>query len=326
MKIAIIGAGFCGLALAWHLNNTGKNEIVLFDSVGIGKGASGIAAGLLHPYAGAHAKKNFRADEGMEATHKLLKEAENAVKSPVIVSKGLVRLAITEQQKEDFAKTAALNDDVIWLTPEECSTKLGFSQHHAGIYISSAVVVNCEKYMQGLWLACADSGAAFCKRKINSLEELKTFDKIMIASGAETNRFVETSALKITPVKGQILEIKHPAEHSNLLCAIASQGYIIQEGENLIAGSTYEKNFAKAEPDIDVAKREILPKMQLCLPELKHPLVTGCRAGVRASTPDHLPIIKQVDEKTWVLTGMGSKGLLYHALYAGLLKEAGHFC
>ena len=40
-KIAIVGAGFAGLAAAYFLSQ--KNHVTLFDKKGIGAGASGIA-------------------------------------------------------------------------------------------------------------------------------------------------------------------------------------------------------------------------------------------------------------------------------------------
>ena len=66
MKVAVIGAGFCGLAVVWNLLNQlfqPNLEVTLFDKTAIGSGASGVAAGLLHPYAGAHAKLNWRGKE-----------------------------------------------------------------------------------------------------------------------------------------------------------------------------------------------------------------------------------------------------------------------
>lgn len=318
MKIAIIGAGFCGLAAAWHLAHTGKNEIVLFDSLGIGKGTSGIAAGQLHPYGGAHAKKSFRADEGMKATLRLLNEAEKVLQSPVIVSKGLVRLAINEQQKEDFSKTASLYPDVHWLTPGECARKLGIPEQHPGIFIDSGIVVDCERYLNGLWTACAAQRVVFEQRKIQSLVELQEFDKIIITVGAAVKSLPETQAIKVTPVKGQILELTWPEDLYPLLYPVSSQGYIImqEEGKKCLAGATFERDFLDEKPDLSAAMKEILPKAQACLPQLDASQVVSCRAGIRASTPNHHPLIAKVNEKTWLLTGMGSKGLLYHALYA----------
>ena len=51
-RYAIIGGGFAGVATAWHLLAHASTPISvhLFDGAGIAGGASGAAAGLLHPY------------------------------------------------------------------------------------------------------------------------------------------------------------------------------------------------------------------------------------------------------------------------------------
>ena len=53
-RYAIIGGGFAGVAVAWHLmkHSSLHNpiQIELFDAYGLGAGGSGAAAGLLHPY------------------------------------------------------------------------------------------------------------------------------------------------------------------------------------------------------------------------------------------------------------------------------------
>ena len=38
------------------------------------------------------------------------------------------------------------------------------------------------------------------------------------------------------------------------------------------------------------------------------------RAGIRVKNPAHyFPILERIDPKTWVVTALGSRGLLYHA-------------
>ncbi|XP_020259130.1 uncharacterized protein LOC109835575 [Asparagus officinalis] len=53
-KYAVLGAGFAGLSVAWHLLKHCPKEshmhIDIYDEVGIGGGASGASGGLLHPY------------------------------------------------------------------------------------------------------------------------------------------------------------------------------------------------------------------------------------------------------------------------------------
>ena len=98
MRIAILGAGFSGLATTWHLLKQKNAEIVVFDPVGIGGQTSGIAAGLLHPYAGVHAKQNKNGYEGLQATLELLEVASNELGRPVTKNTGLLRVAIYYSQ------------------------------------------------------------------------------------------------------------------------------------------------------------------------------------------------------------------------------------
>ena len=53
-RYAVVGAGFAGIAAAWHLmqqgSQVGPTEVHLWDVAGLAGGASGAAAGLLHPF------------------------------------------------------------------------------------------------------------------------------------------------------------------------------------------------------------------------------------------------------------------------------------
>lgn len=54
-RIQVVGAGLAGIAATYHiLRNCSrlqiKADVFLSDFIGIGDGASGVAAGLLHPY------------------------------------------------------------------------------------------------------------------------------------------------------------------------------------------------------------------------------------------------------------------------------------
>src|SRR5579864_6815899 len=89
MKIAIIGAGLSGLSLAWHLIDSAS--VTLFDHKGIGGGASGIAAGLMHPYPGQQGLRSFLATEGLLATKRLLAVAQKKSALPLALENGIIR-------------------------------------------------------------------------------------------------------------------------------------------------------------------------------------------------------------------------------------------
>lgn len=318
MQVAILGAGLCGLAMAWNLAKTGNFQVTLFDPQGIGKGASGVAAGLLHPYTGARSRKNWRSTEGLEATLRLINVAESHLRSTVHTHHGLQRTALTKQQELDFSRCAKEHADVKWRTAEECQKAVPGTSHNPGIFIETAYVVDCEKYLEGLWLACAEHGVQFQQQKIHSLKEVDSFDHVVVAMGAASNSLPELSHIAITPIKGQVLTLSWPENAALLPYPISSQAYLLMlpKEKRCIAGATFERDFEHEEPDEEYAKKNILPKIQAFFPEIDRAKVLTCRAGIRASTAHHHPLVINVGKGRWLLTGMGSKGLLYHALCA----------
>lgn len=321
MQIAIVGAGLSGIATAWYLLQQNlKLHVTVFDKKGIAGGASGVAAGLMHPFVGPHAKLNLHGIEGCEATFDLLDISSKALGEPVADYSGLLRLAINPKQNEDFAKSAACNGGLEWQNTKQCHTRINALAEHPGIFISNAVTVDCNRYLQGLWKACADKGAAFEIESFANLTPLSSYDAVIITLGAACKEIPELSHIPLTPIKGQILELTWPQGLPPLPCAVSSHAYIAMNqasgNRTCLVGATYERNFVNDQADIDFAISDIMPKAAAIIPALKEAAVIGCRAGIRASSPNHMPYIEQFRDNGWVLTGMGSKGLMYHGLFA----------
>jgi len=100
MKVAVVGAGFAGLALTWHLLQEGA-EVDLYDEKGVGAGASGVSSGLLHPYIGQQANRSWKADEAIAMTKELLDISQRFSKDPVADFSGIIR-KLTPKQSEVF--------------------------------------------------------------------------------------------------------------------------------------------------------------------------------------------------------------------------------
>lgn len=328
MKIAIIGAGFCGLAVAWHLLRhpvSAHSQIELIDSKGIGKGTSGIAAGLLHPYAGAHAKLNWRGKEGFQATKELLNAAAENLRRPVTSQdEGILRHALNEEQLLDFQLCAQkYPEDTQWIDVDQCQRLAPGTPPVPGLWIKGGLTIYSALYLQGLWNACAQKGVVFTQRAIHSLDEVKGFDYVIVTTGAETIRLPECASLPLNLVKGQVLEYSWPRNHPPLQCALNSHIYLLmnESRTSCLVGATYEKGYETALIDLEAAKKELLPKAIELFPPLKDATFINCYTGMRAVTPRYQPLMQQLSSSQWVLTGMGSKGLLYHALFAKELVD-----
>jgi glycine/D-amino acid oxidase-like deaminating enzyme len=309
MNIAIVGAGFLGVASAWHLTQIPGARITLFDTKGIGAGASGIAAGLLHPFAGAKATRNWMADESFPETLALLKIASQTIATPVFKQSGIFRPATTLQQHEDFYKRASEYADCSWCetTPSPLFTK-------PGLFIPAGIQVDCPLYLEGLWKACSKRGAKLIIETINSPSDLSDFDISVFTIGTGFLDLKEVMTPPLSAVKGQLLELCYD---DILECGVSSHAYLAQNKHKIItAGATYEHSWQVEGPDIERCEAEIRAKVAAFCPKLADLALHECKAGYRAVTKDKKPFFVEVSPNCYCLGGLGSKGLLYHAWLA----------
>ncbi len=321
MRFAILGAGFAGLAAAWHLLNytQGTSTVDLFDPNPIGGGASGISSGLLHPFAGKHAKMSWEAEKSIRETHRLITVSSQAIGSPVILSKGILRPALSEQQVTDFKKCAAeQGKKVEWWDSKKCESTidgLKLPDHGGGLFISEGLTLDSQSYLRGLWQACALLGTQFHQQTMIRKSDLDPYDKILVAMGPMSKNFPHLKELPISPVKGQMLELQWPPGVKPPPFSLVSQKYLVMAPDlsSCLVGATYEHQFTSPQPDVALATAEIMPQIVAFFPALKGAPVIRTRAAFRATTPNHLPIVGRASDSTYFFTGLGSKGLLYHA-------------
>ncbi len=304
MKIAIIGAGFAGLATAYFLLESGKARVTLFEATKIGGGASGVASGLMHPYAGFSAKRSQRATQALAVSKQLLRVSEKHTPKIVASQSGILRSSMNEEQHERLLTHASEFGDV-----EHLDDRL--------FMIHSGITVMSENYLTGLAAAIFRMGGEMVYHKVRSLMELDHFDHVVIAAGFGIKAFPECENLKVKFLKGQALNMKGSPPHEK---SFISKGFISHLGSNtrFEIGSTYERDFSHTAPDMDVATKLLRDKLDLC----EGADILDVRAGVRVCAQGHYaPIIEQVGEKIHVFTGLGSRGLLYHGLYGKTLAN-----
>lgn len=326
-SFAVLGAGFSGLALCWFLLERAHPgiEITLFDQKEIGCGTSGIATGLLHPFGGAQARFNRFGQEGIDETWRLIKVAEEALNKPVIAhERGIFRPALSQRALSDFSNAhRKYPSRLAWLEPEESQQKIPGIAPCSGLWIPEGITVYSREYLKGLWRACQAKGVRFVHQRIHHLGELDAFDHIVLATGADAPQFAECSALKMGSVRGQLIELRWHPSLQVLPAPVNGEVYLLMTPSktSCFLGATYERDQNHDDVDLDVATSRLLPKGISMFPMLSSCMILEGFAGRRATTPDHLPLAKHLSMRLSVLTGMGSKGLLYHALFAKRLVD-----
>jgi glycine/D-amino acid oxidase-like deaminating enzyme len=309
MKVAVIGAGFAGLATCYYLQKSNICDVTLFDKIGVGAGASGVASGLVHPYVGEQVRRSALAFEALEETKFLLSEAQNFSEEMIADYSGIERIS------DDDATEKMLRSHV--LTYGDVSE---ISKHC--FHIHSGITVQTDLYLKALWLAISSYGVRFEQLEVQSLDQLDEFDCIVVAAGHGVKDLKEFASFRLDSTRGQTLKCHHPKLNDCLKRSIVGKGYLAlsPDRQSFCAGSTYERgqDFLEAA----CAQKVIASKVSSLCPELDlRPI--EMRAGFRVSSKGYyFPLIGHVKDRVWVMTGLGSRGLLYHALFAKMLSQA----
>lgn len=281
MKIAVIGAGFAGLAAAWHLLES-SHLVTLFDEKPLGGGTSGMAAGLMHPF--SRNLQSFRplAIESLKATIFLFQEVEK-VTGKKVFEKGLVHVSDTGEKS----------------------------------FIEDGYTVDAKAYLEGLFLSGKKKGLKWEQKAITSLEELSSFDHVVVAAGFFSQALLD---VPLNPLKGQVAEIELDFD---LECSQIGPCYVAKMGTKCYLGATFERGKSLLETDFSFFESDLAPKWESLSPiPWKSLKFLQLRAGIRATTRNRMPIAKVISEKLSLLTGFGSRGLLYHAYFAKLLARS----
>lgn len=305
MRIAIIGAGFAGLSVAWHFQQMPCCDITVFEKKGIGGGASGVAAGLIHPYSGEQGRRSLFATEAIEIARNLFFLVEEKIGKPIIIQQGIVRYVQNDQQLQMFLAHCQKYGDV-WQDGEN------------RFWIESGMTIDCQRYLEGLWSILSEKGARLVLNEVSNLDSLKDFDLIVVAAGAGAIKFSEFKVLPISVLKGQVLKCRISEQRQLPQASTICKGYIAlsRESKTCYVGSTYQRGDLSEDPQPELAKEELFPKISFFFPNVSELTVVDCYAAFRVARSGHyLPIATRVERNIWALTALGSRGLLYHAFF-----------
>lgn len=170
--------------------------------------------------------------------------------------------------------------------------------------------------------------------------------QLILATGADTSQLLPQQLLPIRPVRGQVTQLRVPQHHPlrSLQQVLCHSGYLTPVHNNSCCiGATFDKTSSSAqyiEQDNVTNVAQQIANLGIDFSQLD---IIGGRAGVRATTPDHLPMVGRVPyyqpidravrnvssgscanrlqewQNLWVLTGLGARGLTSAPLAAELL-------
>jgi glycine oxidase len=166
--------------------------------------------------------------------------------------------------------------------------------------------------------AVVEALAAHCERLgvqwAPSVTALPTdVDAVVIANGIDAPTL--WPGLPIRPVKGEVLRLRWrrgcmPVPQRVIRARVhGRQVYLVPRADGVVVGATQYEHGRDTAPAV-TGVRELLDDACAVIPALGEYELAECAAGLRPMTPDGLPIVERLDERTLVAAGHGRNGFL----------------
>ena len=322
----VVGAGLAGASAAFWLSHS--QCVLVLDK---GTSTSSIAAGLINPIVGRHAKWVWRSAEALDALHETLFAAQC---QDLFAQTGVVRLAMESQQADCFrSRASTLADSARWLTSEETKEQFPFAYApHGALHVKPGGIINVNAYTQCLLRAAERNSAVLwrgvtvdawgedgTRAHVRVLGETITAKTVILALGYGYRQHKRLCQLNLRANKGQLVRV------ARVPCQIplSGNGYVVPTPTGTWIGTTYEHEFKDLQPTKSVTSR-LLAAAATMVPALEGALPKACVAGARVTVPrKRLPVVGPLpgSPRVWVYTGLGSKGLLHSALISHRLPS-----
>lgn len=332
-RVAVVGAGVAGSAVAHALARRGVEVVVLERAAAPAQAASGNPVAVFRPViaradnastrltraAFLHDLRAWRALDGLDWARcgvlHLAKDAEAGAR-----------------YRQAFAAAAPPPDYARWVGRDEASALANWPLAAAGVFYPQAGWV-APQSLCAAWLAHAaialkiraaaarlETGPQGWRVFDASGALLAEADAVVLANARDAQCLAPGPGWPIHDVRGQITRL--PAGSlPRLERVIAREGYLVP-GVRPLVGATYEHD------DLDTAPRAAsdaanLARLESILPGAAAGLDAAAlegRAALRATLPDRLPLVGAVDgcADLYVAAGYASRGVVW----AGLLGEA----
>ncbi|MBO9708826.1 MAG: FAD-dependent oxidoreductase [Caulobacter sp.] len=294
-RVAVAGAGAMGSAVALGLARMGL-AVTVFDPRPLGDNASGVAAGMLAPVA----ETLF---DPVSADHlDLLRAARNRWPDFAEgLDVGLRRDGLRIEGEAAWLAGVRSRLDILGVAVE---TRDG------GLFIDEDWRLEARPALVALRDAARSLGARFEARALTP-DDRTDFDVVVLAMGAVIDRSWAPELAALTPVKGQILRAdRGPADGP----VLRGQGVYVCPGESPAIGATMEvgRDDLAADPAATEGLRQAAIRLR---PELAD-AAFAIEVGVRATTPDGLPLVGWSEGGAMLAAGARRNGWLLGPLVA----------
>ncbi len=324
--LSVVGGGVVGSAIAWRAAQAGWRTTLVDD----GRAASGsqVAAGMLGVVGEARIGDDDAFALHVAAAHRWSEVVAEFDAPQVAVAEDTVFVGA---DRSDLAELASVTD---WCADRSAGVEVvgaaeirsrapGLAGVRRGVIARGEGAVDNRAVLGALTRACVSAGVRRCRGPVSALSELDA-DQVVVATGAWLPALVPAAPVRIE--KGEVLRLRRPPTAPpppSVVVRARWHGrpvYVVPRPDGVVVGATqYEVSDREDTAPRAGGVADLLRDAGELMPGLAEYRLDEVGAGFRPLTPDGLPMVGRVDDRTVVAAGHGRGGILLSPLTADLV-------
>lgn len=312
-SLAVIGGGVIGLSVARRAALDGWTVRVHRDDV---RGASWVGGGMIAPLGEGWPGEERLLQIGLASLAMWHDDFLDGLRSDVVTARQSLVVAV---DRADAADLATIGE---WLAAQghpvsatrsarDLEPLLAQGIRH-GFVADTELAVDNRALVTALAEQCEGLGVRWAG-PVQSLDEVRDADVAVIANGVDAPSL--WPGLPIRPVKGEVLRLRWrrgcmPLPQRVIRARVhGRQVYLVPRADGVVVGATQYEHGRDTAPAV-AGVRELLDDACEVMPALGEYELAECAAGLRPMTPDNLPLVARLDDRTLVAAGHGRSGFL----------------
>lgn len=310
--VAVVGGGVIGLSVARRAALDGWS--VRVHTTGE-PGAWWVAAGMLAPHSEGWPGEGRLLALGLASLKMWHGGFLDGLPESVVTAHGSLVVAFDRADAADLKTIGAFLSEqghpvTFTSTAREVEPALAQNIRH-GFIAETELAVDNRALVAALVEHCERLGVLLCP-PVRNLADVDA-DVRVIANGIDAPALWPD--LPIRPVKGEVLRLRWrpgcmPVPQRAIRARIhGRQIYMVPRQDGVVVGATQYEHGRDTAPAV-WGVRELLDDACAVMPALGEYEFAECSAGLRPMTPDNVPIVGRLDDRTLVAAGHGRSGFL----------------
>lgn len=316
-SLAVVGGGVIGLSVARRAALDGWSVRVHRTAE---RGASWVAGGMIAPHSEGWPGEEQLLGIGLESL-KMWNDADpggflDGLPADVVTARGSLVVAVDRADADDIRTVAH------WLAEQGQSVEVTTAARDLepllartirhGFRAETELAVDNRALVSALEVVCEQLGVTWAPA-VADLRETRDADLTVLANGIDAPAL--WPGLPIRPVKGEVLRLRWrrgcmPLPQSVIRARVhGRQVYLVPRPDGVVVGATQYEHGRDTAPTVS-GVRDLLADACEVMPALGEYELAEATAGLRPMTPDNMPVVGRLDERTLAAVGHGRSGFL----------------